>query len=102
MEEPVVPKRPGRGSAAQEQAGIPALPVILPSEQVPGAPYPLVDGLSPTLGWDFRPSAKGGPVFVIVRRTALGSLKIVESFPLTEDGWAGGLIPGQSESCGRT
>jgi hypothetical protein len=26
---------------------------------------------------------------VIVRRTALGSLKIVESFPLTEDGWAG-------------
>jgi hypothetical protein len=25
---------------------------------------------------------------VLVRRTALGSLKVVDSFPLTEDGWA--------------
>lgn len=89
MGDPVVPERPGgRSTAAQEHAGIPAMPVILPSEQVPGAPYPLLDGISPTLGWEFRPPAKGGPAFVIVRRTALGSLKVVESFPLTEDGWA--------------
>jgi hypothetical protein len=64
------------------------MPVTSPSEQVPGAPYPLLDGLSLTLGWEFRPPAKGGPAFVIVRRTALGSLKVVESFPLAEDGWA--------------
>ena len=63
------------------------MPVILPSEQVPGAPYPLLDGISPTLGWEFRSPAKGGPAFVIVRRTGLGSLKVVESFPLNEDGW---------------
>lgn len=89
MGDPVVPERPaGRSAAAQEQAGIPAMPVILPSEQVPGAPYPLLDGLSLTLGWEFRSPAKGGPAFVIVRRTGLGSLKIVDSFPLTEDGWA--------------
>jgi hypothetical protein len=25
---------------------------------------------------------------VIVRRTGLGSLKVVDNFPLTEDGWA--------------
>jgi hypothetical protein len=24
---------------------------------------------------------------VIIRRSALGSLKVVETFPLTEDGW---------------
>jgi hypothetical protein len=85
----VVPERPGRHSAAaQEHAGIPVMPVILPREQAPGAPYPLLDGISPTLGWEFRPPAKGGPAFVIVRRTSLGSLKVVDSFPLTEDGWA--------------
>jgi transposase len=89
MGDPVAPERPGERSAvAQGHAEIPAMPVILPSEQVPGAPYPLLDGISPALGWEFRSSARGGPAFVIVRRTGLGSLKVVESFPLTEDGWA--------------
>lgn len=64
------------------------MPVILPREQAPGAPYPLLDGISPTLGWEFRPPAKGGPAFVVIRRTGLGSLKVVDSFPLTQDGWA--------------
>jgi hypothetical protein len=89
MGDPVVPERPGgRGAAAQEHAGIPVMPVILPSEQVPGAPYPLLDGLSLTLGWEYRPPAKGGPAFAVIRRTGLGSLKVVDSFPLTQDGWA--------------
>ncbi len=89
MGDPVVPERPsGRHAAVQEQAGVPAMPVILPSEQDPGSPYPLLEGLSPTIGWHFRPPARGGPVFVIIRRTGLGSLKVVDSFPLTEDGWA--------------
>jgi len=48
----------------------------------------LLDGISPTIGWEFRPPAKGGSAFVIVGRTRLGSLKVVDSFPLTEDGWA--------------
>jgi putative oligomerization/nucleic acid binding protein len=89
MGDPVIPERGGgRSTAPQGQAEIPAMPVIAPSEQVPGAPYPILDGLSPTLGWEFRSSAKGGHAFVIARRTALGSLKVVDSFPLTEDGWA--------------
>jgi hypothetical protein len=88
MGDPVVPeRRGGRSTAAQGQAEVPAMPVIAPSEEVLGAPYPILDGLSLTLGWEFRSSAKGGPAFVIVRRTALGSLKVVDSFPLTEDGW---------------
>ena len=86
---PVAPERPGgRDITLQERAGIPAMPVILPSEQVPDYPFPVLDGVSPTVGWQFRPPAKGGPVFVVMRRTGLGSLKVVESFPLTEDGWA--------------
>jgi hypothetical protein len=89
MGDPVVPESPGYDAAAREQAGVPAVPVILPSEQVPGAPYPLLDGLSPTLGWHFRSAAKGGPSFVVMRRAGLGSLKVTESFPLTEQGWAG-------------
>ena len=87
MRDPAVPEHPG-GRSAAAQAGIPAMPIISQSEQVSGHPYLLLDGLSPTLGWEFRSSAKGGPAFVIVRRTGLGSLKVVESFPLTEDGWA--------------
>lgn len=89
MGDPVVPENPGgRDAKAREQAGVPAMPVILPSEQVPELPYPLLDRLSPTLGWHFRSAAKGGPSFVIMRRAGLGSLKVTESFPLTEQGWA--------------
>ncbi len=89
MGDPVVPERPGgRRAAAREQAGIPAMPVISSSEQVLGGAYPLLDGISPTIGWEFRSEAKGGPGFVILRRTGLGGLKVMESFPLTEDGWA--------------
>jgi Short C-terminal domain len=88
MGEPVIPERPdGHSTAAQEHAGIPAMPVILPSEQVPDAPYPLLDGLSLTLGWEFRPGQRRA-AFVILRRTALGSQKVVDRFSLTEDGWA--------------
>lgn len=91
MGNPVVPEGHGgeRDAAAGEQAAESAMPVILPSEQVPGVPYPLLDGFSPTVGWQFRPPAKGGPAFVILRRGGLGSLKVTESFPLTADGWAG-------------
>ena len=78
----------GRHATAQERARVPAMPVILPSEQVPGYPYPLVEGLNPTIGWHFRPPARGGPAFVIMRRTGLGTLKVVGAFPLTDDGWA--------------
>ncbi len=88
MEGPMVPERPGGRHTAAQQAGIPTMPVIAPSEQVPGGAYPLLDGVSPTIGWQFQPQAKGGPSFVVLRRTGLGSLKVVESFPLTQDGWA--------------
>jgi len=89
MGDPMVSERPGgRHAAARKQAGIPTIPVISPGEQDLGGAHPLLDGVSPTIGWQFQSQAKGGPSFVILRRTGLGGLKVVESFPLTEDGWA--------------
>jgi hypothetical protein len=70
----------------REQARIPAMPVISPGERDLGGTGPLVDGFSPTIGRQL--GAKGGDSFVILRRTGLGSLKVTESFPLTEEGWA--------------
>ena len=71
MGDPMVPERlGGRHAVAREQTGIPAMPVIGSSEQVLGGAYPLLDGISPTIGWEFRSEAKGGPGFVILRRTA--------------------------------
>jgi hypothetical protein len=77
-----------RGFPDPEQAGVPAMPGIGPGGQAVGMPHPLVDGISPTIGWQFRPRAKGGPAFVIIRRRGLGWLKAVETFPATEQGWA--------------
>jgi hypothetical protein len=65
------------------------MPVIRPMEQSAGEPYPLLDGSSPTIGWQWLADRKGGPVLVVLTRTVLGSYKIQERFPLTDDGWAG-------------
>ena len=84
-----VPERPnGRHAAMQAHVGVPVMPVIRPSEQYTAIPYPLLDGVSPTIGWQWQSKAKSCPAFVIIRRGALGSLKVVERFPLTENGWA--------------
>ena len=90
MEHAVVPGAPsGRHAAGQASPGVPAMPVIGSSERETGSPYPLLDGLSLTIGWYFgRQAADSGPAFVLLRRSALGTLKVVESFPLTEDGWS--------------
>jgi len=52
------------------------------------SPRVLVDAGRYTIGWQRWPDKKGGPSFVTVRRSSLGSFKIVERFPLTDDGWA--------------
>jgi hypothetical protein len=48
----------------------------------------LADGTRYSIGWQRWPEKKGGPSFVTVRRSALGTLKIVERYPLTDEGWA--------------
>jgi hypothetical protein len=76
-----------RQPAIEETIEIPAMPNIGPSEQFAESPYSPLDAISPTIGWQFRPQKKGGPAFMILRRSPLGMLKAVETFPLTEDGW---------------
>jgi hypothetical protein len=66
---------------------MPAMPVIRPSERSSN-PYPVLEGLSHTIGWQFRPERRGGSVFVLMGRGALGVQKTLERFPLTEVGWA--------------
>ena len=74
--------------AFQPGPAVPAIPVIGPLEKYEGFPYTLVDGLALTIGWHWRLQKKGGPAFVIVKRTAVGTLKVTDHFPLTEVGWA--------------
>lgn len=69
-------------------ADVPPAPVVKPDEIWPGTPNALVDGGRYAIGWQGWPERKGGPGFVIARRSALGALKVVERYPLTSDGWA--------------
>lgn len=65
---------------------VPAMPVIRESEKYTSSlPYPLLDGMPRTIGWQW--GGKDGSAFVIVARGALGGLKVQERYPLTEDGW---------------
>jgi uncharacterized protein YbjQ (UPF0145 family) len=63
------------------------MPRIRPRETGSDYPYPVLDGLPRMIGWQWLSDARGGPVFVIISRGAMGGLKVLEHFPLTEDGW---------------
>jgi len=77
----------GEQALVPAKSSVPAMPAIQPSEQS-ADPYPVLEGLSHTIGWQFRPERRGGPVFVLMARGALGAQKTLERFPLTEPGWA--------------
>lgn len=51
-----------------------------------GAPYVLLDGLRHCVGW--QDARKAGPSFVVTTRRTGGSIKAVQRFPLSEQGWA--------------
>jgi hypothetical protein len=69
------------------RAGVPAAPAVQPEEIWLGTPNVLLDEGRYTIGWQGWPEKKGGPSYVTVRRSALGALKIVARFPLTDAGW---------------
>jgi uncharacterized protein YbjQ (UPF0145 family) len=87
MSDPDVPL-PRTDQDAADPLLVPAMPVIRAAERYTGVPFVLVDGLTRTVGWQWLPDAKGGPVFAVVARGVMGGYKILERFPLTEDGWA--------------
>jgi hypothetical protein len=79
--------RPSGDGRPLDGSDIPLPPVVKPDEIWLGTPNVLVEGRY-SIGWQGRLEQKGGPSFVTVRRSALGTLKIVERYPLTEEGWA--------------
>ena len=65
MEGPEFSERYGGHDASTQQVRIPAMPAVLPGACTPGVPYPLLDDLNPTLGWQSGSSDKGSSAFVI-------------------------------------
>jgi Short C-terminal domain len=76
-----------RPANAGSQDSVPAMPSVPPEQLFRGAPYTLLDfGARHSLGW--QDDRKAGPSFVVVRLSRLGTPKVKERFPLTEQGWA--------------
>jgi hypothetical protein len=70
------------------EVDIPPAPVPRPSETWMGIPHALVAGSRYSIGWQGWPEKKGGPGFVTLRRGAMGSHKVLNRYPLTDEGWA--------------
>jgi hypothetical protein len=67
---------------------VPAMPSVAPHQLYRGTPYIVLDGPRHSAGW--QDDRKAGPGFVVTTRSALGSIKVVQRFPLSEQGWADG------------
>src|SRR5262249_52365088 len=87
---PSVVSHNGSQEAPQGGAGLPPVPAMpsVPSEPVyRGRPYLLLEeDVRHSLGW--RHDRKAGPSFVVARLSRLGTARVAEHFPLTEQGWA--------------
>src|SRR5712691_7231598 len=66
---------------------IPAMPGVSRADLYRGTPNLLLtEGRRHSLGW--QDDRKAGASFVVVRLSRLGRIKVIEPFPLTEQGWA--------------
>jgi hypothetical protein len=66
----------------------PSMPDIQPAERWSSDPFTVVDEGKYTIGWQYFPDQDGGPSFVVTRRSQFGFLKVVNRYPLTEEGWS--------------
>lgn len=81
-------ERQAAGAPARETVeAVPAMPVVKHDEIWFDSPFTLVNDGRFSLGWQRWPDRKGGPGFVTLRRNAVGTLKIVERYPLNDEGW---------------
>jgi hypothetical protein len=71
-----------------DKAAVPATPLVRPDELWQGTPNVLFADGRYTIGWLGRPEKKGAPVFVTVRQGMFDGRKIVERYPMTDDGWS--------------
>jgi len=83
-----VPDHPtGRHEAVAARVDAPAMPAVTPGTLWRGSPYLIgSSGQRYNLGW--QDARKDGPCFVVARATVMDSIKVLDRFPLTEDGWA--------------
>src|ERR1022692_552073 len=83
-----VPDRPAaRNEAVAARVDAPASPAVTPGTLWRGSPYLIVDsGQRYDLGW--QDAREDGPCFVVTRTGVIGSIKVLDRFPLTEDLWA--------------
>jgi hypothetical protein len=86
MEDPEVPDLAGQHEAVVARVDVPPMPFVGPGALWRGSPNLLVR-LRHTLGWQ---DTKDGPCFVVVRVGAMTD-KVLDRFPLTEEGWAPGV-----------
>jgi putative oligomerization/nucleic acid binding protein len=75
---------PGRHEVVEPQAEAPAKPVV-PRDELWRSPNLIPASGRYTLGW--QDARKEGPCFVVARTGAMGG-KVLDRFPLTDDGWA--------------
>jgi hypothetical protein len=64
----------------------PARPFLRPQEWGYW-PFFLARGHRPSIGWQYRTEAKGGPCYLVGRDTVMGERKILRRFPFTDEGW---------------
>jgi hypothetical protein len=83
-----IPDRPtGRHAAVTVRGDVPAMPVVPSHTLYRGSPYLLVNnGQRYSLGWS--DTRKDGPCFVVARISVMDTIKVLDRFPFTEDGWA--------------
>jgi hypothetical protein len=73
-------------ASGDQLAPVPSMPNVPPHQLYRGTPFTVVDGLRHSIGWqDVR---KAGPGFVVTARSAVGTIKVLKRFPLSEQGWA--------------
>ena len=82
----IAPAMHSGGATPLDRAAVPPPPVVKPDEIWSGTPNVLIDGVRFTIGWQHWSESRGGPSFVTARRGALGTHKVVERYPLTDDG----------------
>jgi hypothetical protein len=70
---------------AEARPDAPAIPPT-PPWGILRDPIPIVDEGQYTLGW--QNARKVGPCFVMIRLGAIGARRVLERFPMTEEGWA--------------
>lgn len=75
----------GRHAATGVQAGVPAMPEIRPGTLWRSPNLLPVPGQRHTVGW--QDTRKDGPCFLVARTGVMGD-KVLDRFPLTQDGWS--------------